>query len=85
VQLSILALTDVMVSMFWAVGFIVRLLMESDLIAKDINTFNHLAYYFDFIAPINRVFTLYIAFNRARIVGCFSQGELHDQGNNVKI
>jgi hypothetical protein len=34
-------------------------------------------HYFDFVAPINRVLTLYIAVNRACIVGSFSQASRH--------
>jgi hypothetical protein len=60
-------------SLYWALGLVVRLMIESNLLAKDKNAYNYWRYYFHLIAPINRVLTLFIAFNRARIVWSLRQ------------
>jgi hypothetical protein len=71
-QLLILAVTDIAVSLFWALGFV---LVENNLlsVSKNLHFFIVFGYSGYFIMFMNRFLTIYIAFNRARVVWSLAQ------------
>jgi hypothetical protein len=60
VQLLILAFSDVAIGVWWASGFVDRLLIENQLLSKNLTGFHVFWVYGWITAYINRVLTLYI-------------------------
>jgi hypothetical protein len=76
VHLLVLAVTDLVLSLYYAVGFMLRLLMENNHISKSwitILTFMSIGV---FSGTMNRILTLYITFTRALIVFSLRQANL---------
>jgi hypothetical protein len=68
VQLLILAITDIAISLLWALGLVLRLLAKNNFLAESLIAYRTLFGYGLLAAGTNRSLLLYISFTRARIV-----------------
>jgi hypothetical protein len=73
VQLLILAFSDIALSLWWVLGFVMRLLNDNNPLPNNIIARLLLYLYGILTGNTNRFLTIYIAYSRARIVWSLPQ------------